>query len=310
MASPGPDAGRRDAPRRDGRPRGVAGRPLRPRRGRSRSSSTSSARAGPGSSRSSSSARARRPTSTLPITYTPAPGFAGPGGTLDPKSASRDDSRGARDPRGRRPRVPSLPRDVDSAATPDSPVAGSVTLGRTAAGKVDDLYLIARTYTRAASGGTFGLFYGGPSDLDAAEEEATVYGLRSVRGRGALEPRGRPPPGARHGPDRGLGAGLLRERRAGGSPARQDASRRASGRSGTASSASPGLPEGSYGYARIRRTAGVGAFAAYGVVNDARTSDGSYLPAFRPAASPPRGPSSSRSSSTSTATRARTSRPR
>ncbi|MBK9090667.1 MAG: hypothetical protein IPL90_17140 [Holophagales bacterium] len=43
-----------------------------------------------------------------------------------------------------------------------------------------------------------------------------------------------------------------------------------------------GLPDGSYGYARIRRTAGVGAFAAYGVVNDAKTSDGSYLPAFRP----------------------------
>ncbi len=43
-----------------------------------------------------------------------------------------------------------------------------------------------------------------------------------------------------------------------------------------------GLPDGSYGYARIRRTAGVGAFTAYGVVNDAKTSDGSYLPAFRP----------------------------
>ena len=53
-----------------------------------------------------------------------------------------------------------------------------------------------------------------------------------------------------------------------------------------------GLPEGSYGYARIRRTAGVGAFTAYGVVNDAKTSDGSYLPGVSsvPAVSPRRGP--------------------
>ena len=43
-----------------------------------------------------------------------------------------------------------------------------------------------------------------------------------------------------------------------------------------------GLPDGAFGYAKIRRTGGVGAFAAYGVVNDAKTSDGSYLPAWRP----------------------------
>ena len=43
-----------------------------------------------------------------------------------------------------------------------------------------------------------------------------------------------------------------------------------------------GLPDGAYGYAKITRTSGSGAWTAYGVVNDARTSDGSILPLYRP----------------------------
>jgi len=50
-----------------------------------------------------------------------------------------------------------------------------------------------------------------------------------------------------------------------------------------------GLPDGAFGYARIRRVAGTGPFVAYGVVNDAVTSDGSVLPMFRPG-----GPSAAR----------------
>ncbi|MGE5345008.1 MAG: hypothetical protein ACM3JH_03545, partial [Acidithiobacillales bacterium] len=43
-----------------------------------------------------------------------------------------------------------------------------------------------------------------------------------------------------------------------------------------------GLPDGSYGWARIRRVSGIGPFVTYGVVNDALTSDGSILPMYRP----------------------------
>jgi hypothetical protein len=43
-----------------------------------------------------------------------------------------------------------------------------------------------------------------------------------------------------------------------------------------------GLAEPAYGYAKITRTNGSGAWTAYGVVNDARTSDGSILPLYRP----------------------------
>ena len=42
------------------------------------------------------------------------------------------------------------------------------------------------------------------------------------------------------------------------------------------------MTEPAYGYARISRTSGVGAWTAYGVVNDAKTSDGSILPLYRP----------------------------
>jgi hypothetical protein len=218
---------------------------------------------------------------SVPVTFTPAPGFAGSGGTLEPKSASLTIPAG-REVRAAdalaylRSRGMSIP-----AATPDSPVAGSVTLSRSAAGKVDDLYLIARTYTRSASGGTFGLFYGGASDLDAAEEEATVYGLRSVAGEARSNLAVVHVPGRGTGPI-GVSVQVYAES---GAPAGDPMVRTLvpgewtqwNGVLGLA-----GLPEGSYGYARIRRTSGVGAFAAYGVVNDARTADGSYLPAFRP----------------------------
>ncbi len=217
---------------------------------------------------------------TFPLTYTPSPGFAGPGGTLTPKTVT------ATVPAGRELRAADALAYLRSlgmaipVATPEAPVAGSVTLGN-GAGNVDDAYLVARTYTRGASGGSFGLFYDAPSDLDAAEEEATVYGLRSVSG------EARSNLAVVHLPGRGTdpievavqvysAAGV-----AAGEPlVRTLAPGEWTQWNGVLGLA--GLPDGSFGYARIRRTAGVGAFTAYGVVNDARTSDGSYLPAFRP----------------------------
>lgn len=217
---------------------------------------------------------------SVPIAYTPAPGFVGTGGSLAAKSAT------VTIPAGREIRAAdalgflrSLGMSIP-VATADSPVAGSVTLG-SGAGSVDEAYVVARTYTRASSGGTFGLFYGGPSDLDAAEEVATVYGLRSVPG------EARSNLAVVHVPGRGTdpievavqvysASGVA----AGDPLVRSLAPGEWTQWNGVLGLA--GLPDGAFGYARIRRTKGIGAFTAYGVVNDAKTSDGSYLPAYRP----------------------------
>lgn len=217
---------------------------------------------------------------TFSITFTPAPGFAGAGGTTAPKTAS------VTIPAGRELRAPDALAFLRSlgmaipAATADAPVAGSVTLGN-GARHVDDAYLVARTYTRGASGGTFGLFYDAPSELDAAEDEAAVYGLRSVSG------EARSNLAVVHLPGRGTEPVEV-------SVQVYSASGAAAGAPFVKSLAPgewyqwngvlglAGLPDGAYGYARVRRTRGAGAFAAYGVVNDAKTSDGSFLPAYRP----------------------------
>ena len=217
--------------------------------------------------------------STFTITFTPSPGFAGAGGTTAPKTAL------VTLPAGRELRASdalAFLRSLGMAipvATAESPVAGSVTLE--AARSVDDAWLVARTYTRGTKGGTFGLFYDAPSELDAAEGEATVYGLRSVAG------QARSNLAAVHLPGRGeepieLSVQVYDQA---GAPAGEPLVRSLApgewtqwnGVLGLA-----GLPDGAFGYARIRRTKGGGAFSAYGVVNDARTSDGSFLPAYRP----------------------------
>ncbi len=168
---------------------------------------------------------------------------------------------------------------------PNAPVAGSLTVSADSDGLAGaasgDLYGIARTYTTAPAGGTFGLFYPALSDLSAAEETADVYGLRSQSGvaRSNLA--------VVHLPGRGTGPIDLEVQVysasgvAAGPPLTKSLAPgewyQWSGVLGLA-----GLPDGSYGYARVRRVGGTGAFAAYGVVNDAATSDGSYLPAYRP----------------------------
>lgn len=217
---------------------------------------------------------------TFPITFTPSPGFAGANGSLAPKTAN------VTIPAGRELRATDALAFLRSlgisipVATAEAPVAGSVTLGN-GARHVDDAYLVARTYTRGAAGGTFGLFYDAPSELDAAEEESTVYGLRSVSG------DSRSNLAVVHLPGRGAdpievsvqvysAAGV-----ATGAPlVRSLAPGEWTQWNGVLGLA--GLPDRAFGYAKVRRTKGIGAFTAYGVVNDAMTSDGSYLPAFRP----------------------------
>ena len=109
---------------------------------------------------------------TLPITYTPAPGFAGPGGAANPSTAS------VTIPAGREIRASDALAFLRSlgipipVATPESAVAGSLTLAAGGTTGIDDAYLIARTYTRVRFRRHLRLLYGAPSDLEAAEEEA------------------------------------------------------------------------------------------------------------------------------------------
>jgi hypothetical protein len=143
------------------------------------------------------------------------------------------------------------------------------------------VYMLARVYTTDSSGGTYGVMLEAPTDIDAAEEEASVYGLRSAAGveRSNLA--------AVHVPGRGSDPITLSVQvfSADGIPAPNLLTR----------TLAPGeffqwndvlllagLPQGSSGYARISRLSGVGAWTGYGVINDAATSDGAVLPLYRP----------------------------
>ncbi|HSB64855.1 MAG TPA: hypothetical protein VLJ18_11850 [Thermoanaerobaculia bacterium] len=145
----------------------------------------------------------------------------------------------------------------------------------------EGVYMLARVYSTDSSGGTYGVMLEAPTDIDAAEEEASVYGLRSAAGveRSNLA--------VVHVPGRGSDPITLSVQAfsADGTPAPNVLTR----------TLAPGefyqwndvlllagLPEGSSGYARISRVAGFGAWTGYGVVNDAVTSDGALLPLYRP----------------------------
>ena len=144
----------------------------------------------------------------------------------------------------------------------------------------DAVYAFSRAYT-AGAGGSFGTFLDAPSNLDAAEAEGTVYGLRSVSG------TSRSNLAVGHVPGRGTQPLSLsiqvydQSGAAAGSPIVTTLSpgewRQFNGILGSA-----GLPDGAYGYAKITRSGGFGAWTAYGIVNDAVTSDGSILPLYRP----------------------------
>ncbi len=165
------------------------------------------------------------------------------------------------------------------AATATAPVAGSLMVG---GGSVaDGLYAAARSYAGDAAGGTYGVFLDATSDLDAAEDEAYVYGLRTSSGvsRSNLA--------VTHVPGRSADPIVLEVQLfdATGAPAPTVLTRTLTPGewfqwNGVLEKA--GLPDASFGYARIRRVSGIGAWIVYGIVNDAVTSDGSVFPMFRP----------------------------
>lgn len=164
-------------------------------------------------------------------------------------------------------------------AGPNAPVAGSLTMS--AGSSTDFLYGAARSFTPGPSGGTYGVFLEATSDLDAAEESAWVYGLRSVSGTSRSNLAVTALPG------RGTDPVTLEVQlySASSAPAPIVLTRTlAPGEwyqwNGVLAEA--GLPDGTFGYARIRRLSGSAAWIVYGVANDAVTSDGSVLPYFRP----------------------------
>jgi len=175
-------------------------------------------------------------------------------------------------------------RDRGLAITPGpSGTAGSVWIAADPqalpAAATDAVYAFSRAYTESAAG-SFGTFLDAPSDLEAAEDEGAIYGLRSISGTSRSN----------------LAVGYVWGRAGAVTLSIQvyDQSGAASG-SPIVTTLNPGewrqfngilglagLPDGAYGYAKITRTNGSGAWTAYGVVNDARTSDGSILPLYRP----------------------------
>ncbi|MFI5119834.1 MAG: hypothetical protein ACHQM4_05440 [Thermoanaerobaculia bacterium] len=221
-----------------------------------------------------------RSTSPVAVTvgFVPAPDFGLPAGSgsvsvvLSPSSELRV------------PDALQFFRDRGLAITPGpSGTAGSIWIAADPqalpSSATDAVYAFSRAYT-AGSAGSFGTFLEAPSDLEAAEDEGAIYGLRSISGTSRSN----------------LAVGCVW-----GRAGTVTLSIQVYDQSGAASGAPivttlnpgewrqfngvlglAGLPDGAYGYAKITRTAGIGAWTAYGVVNDARTSDGSILPLYRP----------------------------
>jgi len=172
-----------------------------------------------------------------------------------------------------------LPITLSSAGTAGS-VWISVDSRSLPAAGTDSVYAFSRTYT-AGPAGSFGVFLDAPSDLEAAESEGAVYGLRSVSG------TSRSNLAVGHIPGRGAQEISLsmqvydQSGAAAGAPINTTL-RPGEWRQFNGVLSLAGLPDGAYGYAKITRTAGTGSWTAYGVVNDAVTSDGSILPLYRP----------------------------
>ncbi|MCM3876806.1 MAG: hypothetical protein NEA02_10345, partial [Thermoanaerobaculia bacterium] len=146
--------------------------------------------------------------------------------------------------------------------------------------ETDSVYAFSRTYTAGAAG-SFGTFLDAPSDLEAAESAGAVYGLRNVSGtaRSNLAVGHIPGRGAQ-----GLSLSIQVYDQSGAAAGAPINTTLLPGewRQFNGILALAGLPNGAFGYAKITRTGGVGSWTAYGVVNDAVTSDGSILPLYRP----------------------------
>jgi hypothetical protein len=216
---------------------------------------------------------------TVSVTFIPAPDFA-----LPTSSASVSVSL-APSSELRAPDALQFFRDRGVAITPGpSGVAGSIRIAldpqALPGANIDAVYAFSRTFTAGAAG-SFGTFLDAPSDLEAAEGEGAIYGFRSISGTS----RSNLAVGAI--PARGAQTVTLsiqvydQSGAAAGSPIVTTLNpgewRQFNGILGLA-----GLPDGAYGYAKITRTQGIGPWTAYGVVNDAKTSDGSILPLYRP----------------------------
>ena len=155
-------------------------------------------------------------------------------------------------------------------AIPDGGAAGSLLVS--AGSPASSFAAFARTYTSAPSGGTYGVSYPGLLASESATTRAFVFGLEedgSARSNLAVVNRGHE------------GDSIALEIRffdASGAPLGAPVTV-ALGPGEWRQLARPLAALGaSSGYARIDRVAGSSLFVAYGVTNDASTSDGSILP--------------------------------
>ena len=157
-----------------------------------------------------------------------------------------------------------------------SPVGGALLVKVPSSAGARDLAVGARTFTPAPGGGTFGLFYPGLTLGETADAAAFVNGLQQndrQRSNLAVVNRG----------DRGDPIDLeitffgAADGRQAGEPVRVTL-KPLEWRQLSQPLDALGL---SAGYARIARTSGSSRFVAYGVLNDAATSDGSYVPMTR-----------------------------
>ncbi len=157
-----------------------------------------------------------------------------------------------------------------------SPVGGALVVRPPSGVGAQDLAVGARTFTTAPGGGTFGVFYPGLTLGEAADSTAWVNGLQQngrQRSNLALVNWG----------DQGDSIDLeistfgASDGRPAGEPVRVTLKPLEWLQLGQPLEAL-GLEAG---YARITRTSGSSRFVAYGVLNDASTSDGSYVPMTR-----------------------------
>ncbi|HMA29996.1 MAG TPA: hypothetical protein VKS23_09035 [Thermoanaerobaculia bacterium] len=147
------------------------------------------------------------------------------------------------------------------------------------AAATDYVYAFSRAYTVGAAG-SFGTFLDAPSDLEAAEDEGAVFGLRSISGTSRSNLAVGVLPGRASG-EVTLSIQVYDQSGAAAGAAQVTSLKPGEWRQFNGILGLAGLPDGSYGYAKITRTSGGGAWTAYGVVNDARTSDGSILPLYQ-----------------------------
>ncbi|MFI5197627.1 MAG: PKD domain-containing protein [Thermoanaerobaculia bacterium] len=174
-------------------------------------------------------------------------------------------------------------------ASPSTSQAGSLTLLQ-ADGSPGDVLLASRTSSpnpNAGVGGTFGLFSMGTVFADAADQEYVyLFGLRQTdddRSNLALVHVRTPHPPAGAGESITVSVEVFDAQGNAAPTALTATLAPGEWRQINEVLAAAGLPVGNSagGWARIRRTSGTGRFAAYAVVNDQKTADGSLIPMLK-----------------------------